>query len=564
MPAGRVIIIGLDGADEYVLAKLISAGQCPHIASLVSNGIHGQVLSTIPPLTPPAWTTMLTGLNPGRHAIFDFVQPAEDGRFVMSNASRRKGRTLFDYCLAQGAGVIDLFVPFTFPPPDDGGIHISGLGTPSADSDFIKPHSIRDEMLDKYPLLRQMDLCHSRTVFSLPIALDSEIQMKSTLAAELMGRQDWRITMVVFNATDLAQHFYLKYFDERHPNYDPSSPHTHGKVIINVYKFCDEFVGRCMEMMGDDGIVALVSDHGCQPLTSSIAKDALLKDILQAAGLVKIIRRQDDDRPSKGAEAAHKTVYTIKRKTPHWARHIFNVLFSGTKEKISKALEAVPFGDDVDWANTRAFVGPGAYGVCVYVNLKGRFPHGVVELGGEEEKVKDEIIKAINSLKLPDGCPLAAYVAKANEIYWGDALGLGPDVVILFNEPRMPFSGADLAAGVHLAPPEMRPGTDLVWSGTHAVNGVLGLWGKGAAKGNMPQGVTLADVAPTILHLMGLKVPSGFDGRVIREVDAEEREPVYVTEEGEVCIAPAPPLAGLSPGEEKDIYENLKSIGYLH
>ena len=560
MPAGRVIIIGLDGADERILSKLITAGSCPHIASFVSNGFYGKVLSTVPPLTPPAWTTMLTGLNPGRHAIFDFVQPAEDGRFVMTNASRRRGRTIFDYCLRQGAGVIDLFVPFTYPPPDDGAVHISGLGTPSGESDFIRPHAIRDEMLAKYPALKQMDLCESRTLFSLPVTLDSEIQMKSALAMELMGRQEWRIAMVVFNATDLAQHFYLKYFDEGHPNYDPSSPRTHGKVIANVYKFCDEFVGRCIGMVGDDGIVALVSDHGCQPLTSSIAKDTLLKDILQAAGLLKIIRRHDDDRPSKGAEVAHKGIHTIKRKTPHWVRHAFNVLFGGARARISRALEAVPFGDEIDWGNTKAFVGPGAYGVCIYVNLKGRFPHGSVEPGGEEESVKDKVLKAVGNLKLPDGRPLAAYIAKANEIYWGDALGLGPDVVVLFNEPGAAFSGAELADGVHLGPPQTRPGSDLVWSGTHAVNGVFGLWGKGVAKGNMPGGVTLADVAPTILHLMGLKVPSGLDGHVIMEADSEGREPVYVTAEGEICKT----SGGLSPGEEKDIYENLKSVGYLH
>ena len=184
MPARRAIVIGLDGADEYILAKLISDGTCPHIADLITNGSFGRALSTVPPLTPPARTSMLTGLNPGRHGIFDFIQPADDGRFVVANASRRLGSTIFSHFLGQSAPVIDLFVPFTFPPPDDGGIHISGLGTPSAESDFIRPHSIRDELLGKFEDLREMDLCKDRTLFSLPLSLESEIDMKSALAGE--------------------------------------------------------------------------------------------------------------------------------------------------------------------------------------------------------------------------------------------------------------------------------------------------------------------------------------------------------------------------------------------
>ena len=91
--------------------------------------------------------------------------------------------------------------------------------------------------------------------------------------------------------------------------------------------------------------------------------------------------------------------------------YIKAILFGGAKERISKSLEAVPFGDDIDWNSTKAFVGPGSYGVGAYVNLHGYFPNGTVEPGAEEESVKDEIIKAIGGLKLPDGRNLAAFAA---------------------------------------------------------------------------------------------------------------------------------------------------------
>jgi predicted AlkP superfamily phosphohydrolase/phosphomutase len=236
------------------------------------------------------------------------------------------------------------------------------------------------------------------------------------------------------------------------------------------------------------------------------------------------------------------------------------VLFGGAKEKVSKALEAVPFGDDIDWSSTKAFVGPGSYGVGIYVNTRGRFPNGIVEPGGEEESVKDRILEIVKSLRLPDGAPLAAYASKREDIFWGEMMHLAPDIVCLFAEPGEAFDGARIADGIFLPGPEKRAGTELVWSGTHSLRGIFGLWGNGIARGRVADNASLADVSPTILHLMGLSIAEGLDGKVMREADSEGREPLYVTEEGEACAA----SKGLTPEQEKDIYEKLKSVGYFH
>ena len=120
-----------------------------------------------------------------------------------------------------------------------------------------------------------------------------------------MGSTDWRLAMVVFNATDLAQHFYLKHFDKRHPHFDGGAT-GHGDAISEVYSRCDQFIGECMEYAAEGDVIAIASDHGCQPLTSSIAKDVLLKDVLQSSALLRIRHRRDDDRPSASADIAHR------------------------------------------------------------------------------------------------------------------------------------------------------------------------------------------------------------------------------------------------------------------
>ena len=174
--------------------------------------------------------------------------------------------------------------------------------------------------------------------------------------------------------------------------------------------------------------------------------------------------------------------------------------------------------------------------------------------------MKDAILAALGALKLPDGSPLVTYAAKREDIFWGEMMSIAPDIICLFAEPGGAFNGARIADGIFLTGPEKRAGTDLAWSGTHSLRGIFGLWGKGVVRGRVADNASLADISPTILHIMGLAVADGLDGRVIREADSEGREPRYVTDEGEACVA----SKGLTPEQEKDIYEKLKSVGYFH
>ncbi len=68
----RVLIIGLDGVTWNVLTPLVNEGRLPNIKRAIENGAWGALQSTTPPITPAAWTTFLTGVQPGKHGIIDF------------------------------------------------------------------------------------------------------------------------------------------------------------------------------------------------------------------------------------------------------------------------------------------------------------------------------------------------------------------------------------------------------------------------------------------------------------------------------------------------------------
>ena len=92
----KVLVVGLDGATFDLMLPWIEQGHLPTLGKLVGDGAWSRLHSTIPPHTPCAWSSFMTGMNPGKHGLFDFSEPVADSydfRFV--NASSRHGETLW-------------------------------------------------------------------------------------------------------------------------------------------------------------------------------------------------------------------------------------------------------------------------------------------------------------------------------------------------------------------------------------------------------------------------------------------------------------------------------------
>src|SRR5438093_9058449 len=117
LPNTRVFMIGWDGATFDLIRPWVAEGKLPNIARLVETGVHGPLRSTIPPWTFPAWTSFMTGKNPGKHGIFDFFRTrpgSYDLEFV--NGGMRRTVSFWQILSAAGHPVISVSVPCTFPP----------------------------------------------------------------------------------------------------------------------------------------------------------------------------------------------------------------------------------------------------------------------------------------------------------------------------------------------------------------------------------------------------------------------------------------------------------------
>ena len=106
--AGRpvLMLIGWDGASPDLLERFCAAGKLPTVQRLIEAGSYRRLRSTIPPVTACAWPSFLSGRNPGKHGLFDFVRPHEGNyRFDYTNGGSRKDRNSDIVALLNQAGL---------------------------------------------------------------------------------------------------------------------------------------------------------------------------------------------------------------------------------------------------------------------------------------------------------------------------------------------------------------------------------------------------------------------------------------------------------------------------
>ncbi|HWR71740.1 MAG TPA: alkaline phosphatase family protein, partial [Nitrospirota bacterium] len=347
---GKVIIIGWDGATFDIINPLVAAGRLPNVAYLMKNGVWGRMESTIPPLTPTAWTSLSTGVNPGKHAIFDaMLYSPEARRMSFVNASMRKCAPVWSVLSEAGRKVGVLNVPMTYPPDEVNGFVIPGMFTPEGADDFTYPRGLKDDLIRTFG--RYFIECNYSSSPStyLKSILSVDVDFREKVASYLMERYDWDFFFCVFMSSDRVQHFFWKYLDPSHPGHK-----KYGNAIATVYEKMDESLGRLIEKAGVDATVVMVSDHGSGPL-----KKAFFLNYWLLINGYLFLKRDFAD---------------IFRKTPRvWSR------FAGTIKKVLRASISGRVGSGItesqrdiltlfpsliDWDRTVAFsegVGGGIY-----------------------------------------------------------------------------------------------------------------------------------------------------------------------------------------------------------
>mgnify|MGYP000272711237 CR=1 FL=1 len=270
MSLRKTLVIGLDGAPFELIEKWSASGELPNLAKLIDKGCFSVLRSTIPVHSPTAWASYITGVNPGKHGVFDFVRREEDSyQLRVIRADQYAGASLWRLLSEHGRTVGVMNVPMTYPPEPVNGFLLTGLGTP----DYV-PYSYPPEMSEE---LNEQGYRVNKKFFFTPDRQDEWLEdihaiteIRGETAVRLMQEQPWDFFMVVFRNSDEICHFYWHHMDETHPEHDPQAPAQYKMAILDLYKHIDRWVGHIIETAGEECNIIIMSDHGAGPLYKDV------------------------------------------------------------------------------------------------------------------------------------------------------------------------------------------------------------------------------------------------------------------------------------------------------
>lgn len=554
-PAPRVLVIGLDGGTLDLIGPWAEAGHLPNLKRIMAQGAWGLLRSTVPILSPPAWTSMTTGLNPGRHGIFDFSMRRADSYEISTiGTTQARNTALWDMLSVLGKRVVVINVPFSYPPKPVNGVMITGLGAPEKRTFTFPPELSESLRTEGYHVDLETPFCPGNQDPYLEEIYTSTAKRRE-IALRLMHRQAWDFFMVVFRHTDAIASYFWHHLDPTHPDHDPSLATQYGDAILEYYRCVDEAIGQLQTAAGPETVVLIVSDHGMGPLY----KDVYLNEWLRCEGFLTL--RKQALQTDNWMRRLGLTRSNIGRLLS--ALHLRG-LGERVKERLGGLLQAIPgerlphLDEMIDWQATQAY--SFGYNGQIYLNVRGREPQGTVEPGTEYQAVLDRLIQRLLAWVDPqDGKPVVTAVYKKQELYHGPYLEQAPDLLILMRD------GAYVTHGGYEFSPDGRLFTapQTFQSGSHRLNGIVMAYGPGIrpAKG---LSANIVDITPTVLYLLGVPVPQTLDGRVIEPLVDPDYLAARPITYGEMPVR----ASGGHPCEwtEEDeavVTQKLKELGYL-
>jgi len=567
-PGDRVLVLGLDGATFDVIEPLIAKGEMPNLKKLIAEGCASDLISTIHPYSAQAWSSFMTGMNAGKHGILDFTEHVKsEYRLKFLNSSHRDGRTLWGIVGDYGKKVGVVNVPFTYPPEHVNGFIVSGMDAPSVSSNFTYPDDLKNEIfskVDEYIIEPEVKdfIAQGRPegfLDAMKRAFDLQVQVLEYLVKE----KPWDLFVYVNRLTDQVQHYFWKYYDSGHPGYVPDADEELKDAIPWVYRAMDSVLGELMTWLGDEASIVVMSDHGQGGING---QSVFLNNWLSDQGFLKF----RDGGKGPAGRFLNKTLLKkkgglidlIRRRVPKGMRNALVKRAPGLKDQlISHGLFS-----NIDWERTKAYSDEKR--ANIWINVKGAQGQGIVGPGEEYEEVRRAIIASLATLQDPvTHDPIFPDVYRKEDLYSGPHLDKAPDILLGQGMRKYVYvlqrsgGGRDGTAWIRqMSGAELSSRTNA----NHRLEGILAVRGKSIKKmGSLPASARIVDVAPTILYMMGLPVPSEMDGKVLLELFSDEYRTAHGVNYCESGGGDAAVRTEYSEAEEAVISRRLKELGYL-
>ena len=263
MTPPRILVIGLDAATMDLIEPWTKAGHLPTLARLMKEGASARLLSAPNMHSAASWTSILTGLNPGRHGLFVFSdRDYATGKQLFFKGGDRSGETIGRVLARHGVASGFVNVPMTYPAESsDRGFMISGLDAPSLNQDAFRPVDLREEIFARFPDYSFTpaglgDLMRVGKIDAAIAAWIKLIETQTNAAEYLLETRPVDFFMTVYTASDWGGHNLW-----RHPG--GKNPSTRfSDSLLSIYAALDSSMGKLLAYAGLQTQVYVVSDHG--------------------------------------------------------------------------------------------------------------------------------------------------------------------------------------------------------------------------------------------------------------------------------------------------------------
>ena len=555
----KVLFIGLDGSTFDILDPLMKSGIMPRLKRFNEEGVRGLLETTIPPITPTAWVSWMTGKNPGKHGVFEFLLRRKGSGALPDqpvSSRSRDGLPFWDVLGRMGKRAIVTNVPCTYPPTMVNGLMISDFLTPRGRKDFTYPENLLEEVESRFGpyQLYITEVYVPGKVDNILNQLFDELKYKTQVNRYLMNEYGWDVFATHYWGTDRFQHELWHLLDESHPFFDRKEHLAHIGRIHDYWNAVDATLGELFDEVGEDATVYLGSDHGFGPIKKFLCFNVWLIN----EGLL-VLKRDAMTRFKRALFRVGLTPDLAYRSAMKMGlAHLRLSVGVTNRSKLMKLANMLMLSlEDVDWSRTVAF-SKGNYGQ-IFINLRGRETHGIVEPGPEYERVVAEVSERLRALvDTETGQPLIGPIWRREDLYTGPHSDNSPDLQFLpCDMTNKPLGTLDLTSNKFITPVYGN-------SGDHRMHGVMMGRGPELRRGVEIEGARIIDYAPTILHSFGVEVPSDMDGRVLEEAFTEEymsRNPVRLSDAA--AYGEAEKVGTMTDEESEEIRERLRGWGYL-
>jgi predicted AlkP superfamily phosphohydrolase/phosphomutase len=528
-----VLFIGLDGATFTVLDPMMRNGVMPFLRDWSAGGVRAVLGSTAHPLTPIAWTTLMTGRYPGNHGVFDFVRVVSQGPqpgYVLGTSADVRVETLWAIASRHGRRVSCLNFPSMFPPPAINGFVVPGFVPWRYLSRAVHPHDLYLRLkslpeFDPKELALDWDI-ERKALQGLPESeFEDWIQFHTAREAQwfsiarfLMREEPCDLTAILFDGVDKLQHLCYHLLDPV-----LASHHTSGwaqrirGLCLDYFRKLDHFIAAIVEAVGPAARVFIASDHGfCAAGDHIFYANVWLE-------------QQGYFAWKQGTAVDHEGRLTLDG-------------HAGTEALI-------------DWSRTVAFALT-ASSNAIWIRRRRNGQDGVSDQ--EYPRFRQRLIDGLTVLTDPaTGARVVERAMTREEAFPGVAVDDAPDLTLVLRD----YSFLSVLRADAVLKRRRLP------YGTHHPDGIFMAAGPGIRRGAELAPLSIVDITPTLLHALELPLSSDLDGALITaafEASWVAAHPVRFEEGVGASVSSSPgSVPSLGTEGDEEILRRLKALGYL-